>query len=282
MGVLPATTLLAANEGLTKGLVQEQATQGLVGREVGLWHGLTPALLPCSAQGGSSTAAGGWGWQGPLSSPERDGENRPNLPLESPSQDDFCWSHALKVSPGPGFAGWTGDAPAHPAHCPPCALLCMGTAKHSCRQRGSGLTLQLFLHHYHRFVCVNTMAPLASLLQTHLHRYHSPISISPADLSVPSCLWAGGGMLGTPCPPPHSSVPWGTAWAGEWVVGSCCSRWSVGLDHGTTNNKGCVHPPGGHLQELVVNWCLQDPAHTCSSWAWQPTCEPGWFWLEKG
>lgn len=184
----------------------EPRARGPVGREVGLCHGLTLAPLRCSAQCGSSTAAGSWGWRGPLSSPERDRENGPHLPLESPSQDDFCWSHALRVSPGPGFADWTGYAP---ARCPLRALLCMGTEKHSCRQRGSKLALQLFLHHYHRSVCVNTRAPSPSLSQT-----TAPLaSVLQACLSPPAC--GLGGHAGHPLPIPAQlratghSVGWG-------------------------------------------------------------------------
>lgn len=202
---------------------------------------------------------GGRGWQGPLSSPVRDRDNRPNPPLEPPSQDNFCCSRALRVSPAPGFAGWTRDAP---ARCPPHALPCPG---HKAPLQPEGLQADVaafpaLLHHYHESVCINTTALSASVLQTHLHRYHSAVGIAPADPSAPSCqapaCGVGGVTLGTPRPSLPSSVPRGAAWAGEWVAGSCCGRWSAGPDHGTARNEGrvCVSrggPFAGAACELV-------------------------------
>lgn len=208
--------------------------------------------------------AGGRGWQGPLSSPVRGRENEPNPSLEPPSQDDFCWPHALRVSLALGFAGWMGEAP---ACCPAHARLCMGTAKHPCSQRGSGLMLWLFLlscitvtgpsaltprpcrHQYCRPVCIATMAPSELFPQT---RLPSPAGLLPVG-------W--GSALGTPSPSLPSSVPQGAAWAGKWVAGSCCSRWSTGLDHGTARNEGCVCPPGGPFAGAGCELVPAGPQH---------------------
>lgn len=67
-----------------------------------------------------------------------------------------------------------------------------------------------------------------------------------------------GGALGTPSPSLPSTVPWGTVWAGEWVAGSCCSRWSAGPDHSTACDEGRVCPPAG---AICKSWlCLQGPS----------------------
>lgn len=149
---------------------------------------------------------GGRGWQRPLSSPVRDRENRPNPLLEPPSQDNFCCSRALRVSPAPGFAGWTRDAP---ARCPPRALPCPG---HKAPLQPEGLQADVaafpaLLHHYHESVCINTMALSASVLQTHLHRYHGPVGIAAADPSAPSCQAPACGVGGVRWAPPGHPCP---------------------------------------------------------------------------
>lgn len=157
-----------------------------------------------------------------------------------------------------------------PACCPPRALLCMGTAKHPCSQRGSGLTLWLFL-----LSCITITGRSASIPWPRRHQYCRPICIATTALSAllpqtrlpppAGLLLAGwGGMLSTPSPSLPSSMLQGAAWAREWVAGSCCGRWSAGPDHGTACNEGRVCPPGGPFAGAGCELAPAGPQHAAA------------------
>lgn len=166
----------------------------------------------------------------------------------------------------------------------------MGTVKAPVQPEGLRADAAAFPalpHHYHGPVCINATAPLASVLQTHLHRYHSPVGIAPPDPSVSSCqvpAWgAPGGALGTPSPSLPSSVPQGAVGAREWVAGGTAAadgRWGrITASHAMRDT--CV-PRGDRLQDLVVNWCLQGPGRRLFILGMAASVAAWWLWLKEG
>lgn len=91
------------------------------------------------------------------------------------------------------------------AHCPPRALLCMGTAKHPCGQKDCGLTLWFCL------LSCTTILGSALIPWSRQHQYCKPICIIPTAPSasfLQICLPPPAGLLPVGCgghwaPPAH-------------------------------------------------------------------------------
>lgn len=120
----------------------------------------------------------------------------------------------------------------------------------------------------HRSVCINT----------HLHCYHSPVTVT---VTLPSPRWTRG-ALGTPSSSLPRSVPRGAAWAGERVCGRRChSRWSVGPDQGTARTEGCPRG-GGAFTEAGCEWRPRGPITHLLVPGAAAASEPGRLRLAEG